>query len=106
MKSLTLRVLTAVSLAAAVVSFAPDAGSAQDCARANGELRAAQSALADAMRRADEAGASYHACMQGSRHDARACVAQKRALDTAMQHKRQARSNYDAAVENKRRSCR
>ncbi len=106
MESLYLRGVAAVAVTLAVTAFAPDAGSAQDCARASDELRAAQSALADAMRRCDEAGATYHACMDANKHDGRACAAQKKAADAAMQQRRQARVQYDAAVENKRRSCR
>ena len=106
MRSLTFRALTALFCTTAVATFAFDAGSAQSCARASDELRSAQSVLADAMRHCDEAGAAYHACMEGNKHDGRACSAQKKAADAAMQQRRQARVQYDAAAENKRRSCR
>ncbi len=85
--------------------LAIDVESAQDCARASDELKSAQAALASAIRSADEAGAAYHGCMQRSHHDAHACSAEKKTLDSAMLCRRAARGAYDAAVEKKRQSC-
>ena len=88
-----------------VATFAAEAGSAQSCARASEELRAAQATLADAMRRADESGAAYHGCMERNRQDGRACSAARKAADAALAQKRHARAVYDTAADNKRRSC-
>lgn len=86
-------------------TLAVDVESAQDCARASDELKAAQAVLADATRKADEAGAAFHGCMQKNKNDARTCSNEKKALESSLACKRHARGAYNAAVEKKRQSC-
>jgi len=76
------------------------------CAQARAEARAAQTTLSRATRDCDGNAVAYSTCLQRSRNNRRACVAQKRRLDVSLHRKRQATDAFRFARGRLRYACR